>query len=447
MEGKSVKMIKLIDNMCARIRRRARKPFAADSARHVLTLSLGNLVAQAITIGAIPILSRIYGPAAYGFLAIYVSIATSVMVIATGRYEFAIILPRSPRNSFALKWLARLGLWATSIVFELTILMFITPISALLNVTTHQYWLATLPLHVVFLGELSIQNIWHTRQKSFKTLGYSRVLLSGTMVISQTLLGWLVANDIRGLICGLLIAQLCSIIFLRVRDRSARHNHRSVDPKRVWVMMKQYKKMPLLNAPTALADNARTLGTNLVIGGISQRALGQYSMALRSVQAPLGLLGSALGQVYFQRMSQEARGKLFPLITSILVRLALLTLPLFVALFLALPWLLPMLLGREWYDAGLYAQALVPWLYLNLVLSPVPLIFVVTGTQGRHAIFGVAYAAVPILALLLFRNDLYVAIWVLGISMAAMLIVLLILALHTARFDDRIFRATEFQGN
>ncbi|WP_223626596.1 lipopolysaccharide biosynthesis protein [Microbacterium sp. EST19A] len=423
--------------MRERLGRALRGSLRSQSLKHILTLSSSNLVAQAITILGIPVLSRIYGPTAFGFLAIYVSVATLVSLVATGRYEFAIVLPRSRGNALALKRLARSLLWSVAALFEVFLLVFLEPFARFLDATDYQYWLLTLPLHVILLGEISILSVWHTRHNGFSTLGTYRIVLSIGTVGLQALAGWLLFRDVRGLIIGLLLSQVVALVFLIVREGISAPERRGVTRSRVWVSMKRYKKMPLLNAPTALLDGLRVAGINLVIGGQSQQALGQYSMAWRSVQAPIGLLGSALNQVYFQRMSHQDRGRLFSVVLSTTARVSLLTLPVFVVLYFLCPWLLPVLLGPDWDEAGRYAQALVPWLYLNLVTSPIASVFVVTGTQGRQAVFGVVYTVTPIVVLLALRGDLLLAVWCTSILMALLLIGLLVLALFAARADDR----------
>ena len=53
-------------------------PFAAD----VLNLITGTTFAQVITILASPLLTRLYGPEAFGFLVLFTSIASIIGVIA-----------------------------------------------------------------------------------------------------------------------------------------------------------------------------------------------------------------------------------------------------------------------------------------------------------------------------------------------------------------------------
>ena len=66
--------------------------FAAD----VLKLVTGTAITQVITILAAPVITRLYGPEAFGFLALFASI-TSILGVNRlhGAYELAIMLPKT----------------------------------------------------------------------------------------------------------------------------------------------------------------------------------------------------------------------------------------------------------------------------------------------------------------------------------------------------------------
>lgn len=408
----------------------------SEVARNVMTLGAGNFVGQVITVAGLPILSRVYGPAAYGLLAIYVSISMLVSVAGTGRYEFAIVLPTSERSALAVRMLAHRLLCTVSTLSFLVLLVFLDPIAEMLNAVPFKFWLLTIPLNVLLMGELSILNLWHTRAKSFRAQGLARILLSVGTVGFQLVLGLWVFPDIRGLVLGLMIAQLGSCLYLELSDVAAKRKVRGVQRTRLFVILRRYRKMPLLNAPTALLDSVRTNGVNLLVGSQSMSALGQYSMAWRSVQVPLGLIGAALSQVFFQKMSSDGRGALFTTVWNSVVRSLLVSLPIFIPIFVFAPQLLPLFLGHEWEDAGLYAQALTPWLYLNLATAPIATVFVVAEAQGRQAMFGLLYTFCALMPLLIIRENLLMAVWVMSMAMSACLLGFIFLALLTAREYD-----------
>ena len=69
--------------------------FATD----VLKLVTGTTFAQIIAVLASPLLTRLYGPEAFGFLALFTSITSIIGVIACMRYELAIMLPKTDEEA------------------------------------------------------------------------------------------------------------------------------------------------------------------------------------------------------------------------------------------------------------------------------------------------------------------------------------------------------------
>ena len=86
--------------------------FATD----VLKLVTGTTFAQAVTILASPLLTRLYGPEAFGFLALFTSITSIIGVIACMRYEMAIMLPKTDEEAANLLGLCLLCVAVVSVL-------------------------------------------------------------------------------------------------------------------------------------------------------------------------------------------------------------------------------------------------------------------------------------------------------------------------------------------
>jgi len=77
----------------------------SEFSRNVLTLMTGTTIAQAIPIAISPILTRIYTPEDFGVFALFIAIVGFFSVIASARYEQAILIPKKDEdaiNIFAL---------------------------------------------------------------------------------------------------------------------------------------------------------------------------------------------------------------------------------------------------------------------------------------------------------------------------------------------------------
>ena len=73
--------------------------FAAD----VLKSVTDTILVQVITIlGKPPVITRLYGPEAFGFLALFTSITSILGVIARIRYELAVMLPKTDKEASGL---------------------------------------------------------------------------------------------------------------------------------------------------------------------------------------------------------------------------------------------------------------------------------------------------------------------------------------------------------
>jgi O-antigen/teichoic acid export membrane protein len=80
----------------------------SEFAKNVLTLMTGTTIAQAIPIAISPILTRIYTPEDFGVFALYMSLASIISVVATGRYELAIMLPKKDDDAINIVALSTL---------------------------------------------------------------------------------------------------------------------------------------------------------------------------------------------------------------------------------------------------------------------------------------------------------------------------------------------------
>ena len=66
---------------------------------NVATIVTGTAIAQIIAILATPIVTRFYGPEAFGLFALFSSVAGIFTIIACLRYEPAIMLPNSDEGA------------------------------------------------------------------------------------------------------------------------------------------------------------------------------------------------------------------------------------------------------------------------------------------------------------------------------------------------------------
>lgn len=405
------------------------------TARHVTEMLSGTTLAQVITVLATIPLARLYSPADFAFFALAQSIVVVGVSLGALRYDVAIVLPESDLDARSLHRLASRSIMVTSLALALFLLFIRGWIGDRYDNAAFGNWLVLVAITVYIMAQIAnIQN-WLIRSERFRTIAGNRVTGSSLVVGSQLLLAPLVGG-FEGLMLGLFMGQALTLGILRLRTRELK-SPLPLDAPKLSVMARRYKKMPLINAPNVVLDAVRNAGINVLIGSIALEGLGQYSLANRAARAPIYLINGAISQVFLRRMAVAPPGELLHLIRRLLVRIGIVTTPLFVLFYLAAPWMFPFLFGQEWQLAGAIAQALVPWLFLNTFTSPLSNVFLITEKQEWLLGFAFVYAVVPISYLFLTTGPLLETVWILSWIMAGLLCCMLMLALSIARKFDR----------
>ena len=135
--------------------------------RNVAVVASGTAGAQAITIAFAPIITRLYGPEAFGILGTFMAIVAVITPIAALSYPIAIVLPKEDSDA---KGIARLSAYIALGVAALTALVLLIAgdhIVNLLQVQEISSYIWLLPLVILFAAWLQINEQWVIRKKLF----------------------------------------------------------------------------------------------------------------------------------------------------------------------------------------------------------------------------------------------------------------------------------------
>jgi O-antigen/teichoic acid export membrane protein len=110
--------------------------------------------------------------------------------------------------------------------------------------------------------------------------------------------------------------------------------------------------------------------------------VGFYSLGFGILQLPMSLVGSAIGQVFFQHSAEAYKqGRLAPLVDETFHRLVLLGLFPMLTLTLVGKSLAVVAFGQAWAEAGIYTQILGVWAFFWFISSPMSNLFFVLEKQ------------------------------------------------------------------
>lgn len=345
----------------------------------VITLMTGTALAQTLPVVFSPILTRIYSPEVFGVLGLYTALLSLASNFSTGRYEMAIMLPRTERNAIRVAYNA----FVISLFFFTiqSILSFIfgKELLKLLGKDESLFWSLTylLPLGVFVFSIYSILNYFCNRRKLFKLMAGNRILQNASIVGSQ--IGTGVAGFSGfGLIISDIIGRVITLCLLVSRFRSIKLPRFSFNKQKLLFL--RYKSFPIHEVPASIFNTlAYQLPVILIPFYFSAAEAGMYFLVFRVLMLPVALIGDAILDVFRPRAisDMEKFGNCKSIYVKTLTALGLVGL--LPALILAVfsPNLFVMLFGETWLNAGYYAQILAVMAYFRLVSAPLSYMFFV----------------------------------------------------------------------
>jgi lipopolysaccharide exporter len=383
---------------------RLRSPFV----RHVATLMSGRLMAQTLSIALAPVIARLFEPGDFGVVALFITVANLLAIVAPLRYFRASLLIHDDESARMV-----LAMSAWLLLFGCTLILAVVALSGSDGFSSGFFaplggWVWLIPLAAFLYGMTQILTTVYTRDQIFRPVAVSdfiqTVLTGGTRILAG-----LGGSSVWGLITGALIGSTGRMLLL---------SRRSINPVSLfrtpisWGAFKElaveYKSFPLHNMTAGLVTFVSGKVPILVMGAIFAPAtVGFYAMADRLIRMPVVSTGTAVREVFLRKLagnSKGAGGFRKPLALLTLAMLLLGVVPFGVLGFYGGD-VMTFVLGERWADAGTYVQILAPWYYVSWVSTGVQPTLIalgrqglwlrlqITGLLGRVAVFGIAYLA------------------------------------------------------
>lgn len=342
--------------------------------KNVVTLFTGSTIEYAIPLLIAPILTRLYKPEDFGLFALYMSVAQMFTVVATGRYEMAVMLPKSDKESLNIFSLGFVITVFISVLSLIIVSSFNSQICYLVNNQDVSKWLYFVPLSVILFGTYQLFINWFSRKKKFTFVSVSRISQATANAATSLSIGFM-NKGVIGLIGGNIFGMLAANIIFALRFLKKYGKRLAfVNIKEMKVQAKKYNELPTINSLHAFMDIFQLSLFNFIISSFFGAAvLGFFSFTYGKLRSPLRLISGSISQVFFQRASEikENNGDIRPLLRKNIFGAFLIALPIGLLLLFFGPSIFGFVFGKEWTIAGRYAQILAPMIFLNFISSPV----------------------------------------------------------------------------
>lgn len=326
--------------------------------KNVVTLLTGTVISQALPIAAMPVLTRLYSPSDFGVLATFVAIITVLGVIANARYELAIVLPEKEEDAINLVALGLLIACALSFIAFIFIVFFGSKISILIG-SKDIWWLYLIPLSLILSGLYNVLNYYNIRVKAYKDISISNVYKGIMLAGSQIIFGLLSLNKF-----GLILGQFLSQLFANIRlVKNVWGGRGMINLESMKRNAKRFSDFPKYSVWGVFSNSLAYNSIQLVIPIIyNLTTLGYYSIVQKLLGIPSNLIGTSVGQVYFQEANKEKQlsNKCSFTFVKTLKKLLIISISMFVPLYFLCELLFKWFLGEGWDGVYQYAQILMP---------------------------------------------------------------------------------------
>jgi len=394
----------------------------SEYSKNVLTLMTGSTLSQAIPIAISPILTRIYTPEDFGLYAVYIAIITILGTIVSGRYELAIMLPKKDEDAINI---FALGLVITICLTVLTTILVITFNDYIVNLSNNQkmkYWLYIVPVSVFLMGCYNLLIYFNNRLKNFNKISNMFIFKASASAVVQLSLGC-IKTGTTGLISGQIFSQLMADIHLSIIIFRNKILLSKINKPKMIEMAKRYRDFPKYSVLAILANKLSYQLTNIIVSAIySITTLGYYAHVQRVLGLPSSLIGTSIGRVFIHEASKEKQntGKAIQTFKSTMKKLILIGLPIFAFLFMIVEDLFAFVFGEPWRIAGEYAQIVIPFFFVQFIISSISSTETIMEKQNLDLLFNIAILAGSMIVIVVsssFGFKIFLINWAIVISL------------------------------
>lgn len=359
--------------------------------KDALKLSSSNVVMFLLPLIVTPILSRIYDPSLFGEWGLFSSVFVMIQIILYASYEYVIIQSDEEEvaSICALCLMIAMSLIALGVIlFRIGLSM---EIGFFRNFPCPNYFLA----YVWITAWLGIfQNIAN-RQRRYGLMAASYALMGSSQAIFRIIFGIsvLFAN---GLIAGTVYAQLLNVLFLAyfLHAGFTKEFLGTVSWPKIKTCAKKYYRFPLYDAPSLLLSFAAfNLPIVILSFYFSKTEIGYYSVVIQLLLMPLSFVGTAIGKVYYQQISQNPTNKIRIFEKSLIVVKIVAYLSVLPTLCIALGGdrLIAYFLGEKWTITADMALCLTVWSIPTILTQPLLSLYRCLNRQHTMLVYDALY--------------------------------------------------------
>ncbi|WP_404429625.1 lipopolysaccharide biosynthesis protein [Sutcliffiella horikoshii] len=412
--------------------------------RNVIILSSGTAGAQVIAMLLSPVITRLYGPEAYGVMGTFAAIISIITPIAAFTFPVAIVLPKLDSEA---KGLIRLSLFIStllSMTIGILLFLFHKQMVSIFNLEEISAYLFLIPVVVFSAGFLQVIEQWLIRNKQFTVSAYSvliqSIVVSGSKVVVgffypiATVLVFITAfnQGFKALLMNFLTMK--SDYKLSFQKISKKVSYKG--------LFKKYKDFPIFRAPEVFINGiSENLPIILLTSLFGPASAGFYSICKTVLNAPSNLIGKSVGNVFYPRITEAANNdeNLTKLIKKATYALGAVGILPYGIVVIFGPELFSIVFGENWTAAGEYARWIALLSFFGFINKPCVKALPVLKAQKFQLMYTIFSLIIKVILIAIgfyvFTSD-YIAVALFSISGAMLHLGLILITIRLSmRFD------------
>lgn len=351
-----------------------------------------------------PIITRLYGPEAFGLLGSFMAILAVLAPMAALTYPIAIVLPKKDSEA---KGLAKLSMLIALFISAFTAALLVIWgewIAEKLGMQEIRAYFYLIPFAMLSSAFQQIMEYWLIRLKHYDVTARVAVLQSFLLNSAKAGLGlYQPLAAILILLQTVSNAVYAAMLYLGVNKVSpvTASDSEKVSLKK---LAYRHRDFAIFRAPEVTINAAsQSLPVVLLLILFGPASAGFYTLARTVMGIPAGLIGKSVGDVFYPRISEAANNqeRLYPLVRKATLLLVAAGFAPFLVVMIFGPWLFSFVFGADWHIAGKYAQWLAPWLFMSFLNTPSVKVFPILKAQGFQLYFTCIMLVIRMLALFL----------------------------------------------
>ncbi|MRW22281.1 type 8 capsular polysaccharide synthesis protein Cap8K [Staphylococcus aureus] len=350
--------------------------FIGDS--FLMILSSG--IAQVILIITTPIITRLYSPTEFGKFTIFSNIAMILIPIINARYDLLIVNTKNDRSANILSQI--------SFLISLLILLILIPIFAI-SAWLYPNFILDFIFIIIMLFLVSLTNIFTNylnKERKYKVLSLINVFRAGSMALLQIIFGLLALGSL-GLIIGFSLSYIAGITLGYKTFK--KHFNIVRDKEETKALFLENKNQLVYSTPSILLNSLSFSVVVFFIGILyTNTEVGIYGMAIRVLGIPVTIISLGLSKIFMQQANDYyiEHGNFRNLLLKFSSILVIVSIILYVPLYLFSEELVNILLGHSWVDAITVIKIVIPLFVIRLIVSTVSLSVIVLQKQQLELI-------------------------------------------------------------